>query len=174
MEVKKNIQTKIKIVSISILFLFIIGYAFNRTSFLSQGVDLEIENLEDGQVLQERSFVLKGVARRAVLLTINGRELFIDQEGNFEDILVLHPGLNKIVIEAYDKFDSYTYLHYTIWHETQTNTESILSHYQINKNSDTEAMLEEQTETEAVTEPVPLEESNEIETESLEIINLET
>lgn len=136
MKQKKTLQSIIRIGLISGLFLFIIIYTRSRTAFLSQGVSLKIENIENGQIFTSRILTLEGIAKRAVMLTINNRELFIDEYGNFEDMFILQPGMNTIVIEAYDKFDTYKKLTYTVWYQTETNSKTILEHYARNHNSD--------------------------------------
>jgi len=147
MENRKSLKSIIRISLISALFIFIVLYAHSRTAFLSQGVSLSVENLENGQTIHTRTLTLEGTAKRAIMLTINNRELLIDEEGKFKDILVLHPGLNILTIEAEDRFNNYKELTYTVWHETESNTENTLERYKTNHNSNTVAeTLEENTQ----------------------------
>ncbi len=149
MKIKKPLISIVRISLLSLLFIFIIMYAHSRTAFLSQGVSLSVENLENGQTIRTRTFTIQGTAKRAVLLTINNRELVIDEEGTFKDIVLLHPGLNVFTIEAYDRFDNYKTITYTVWHETQTTTQNTLEHYKNNHASNTkETQIPEDTPTE--------------------------
>ena len=45
-----------------------------------------------------------GNAKNATNLTLNGREISVDQEGNFNETIALLPGYNIINITAKDKF----------------------------------------------------------------------
>lgn len=121
MEYKKSFKSLVGTGLIILLFLFIIIYTRSRTSFLSQGVSLSVENLEDGQRFSSRVLNLEGTAKRAVMLTINNREVLIDENGDFEDTLILYPGLNILTIEAQDKFENYKQLRYSVWNTSETN-----------------------------------------------------
>ncbi|MDQ5953112.1 MAG: hypothetical protein QG551_340 [Patescibacteria group bacterium] len=75
---------------------------------ISMGVDLVVENIENGGVYTEGVIELKGNAKRAKVLEINGREITINQNGDFTDFLVLSPGYNIITVSAEDKFGKIT------------------------------------------------------------------
>ncbi len=45
-----------------------------------------------------------GNAKNATSLTLNGREISIDQSGNFNETIMLLSGYNVITIKAEDKF----------------------------------------------------------------------
>ena len=52
---------------------------------ISMGVDLVVENIENGGVYTEGVIELTGNAKRAKVLEINGREITINQNGDFTD-----------------------------------------------------------------------------------------
>jgi hypothetical protein len=102
-----------KILRISLLvgfFLFIIIYAFFISHDLIFGVKIKNVNL-DGLPMQSGSTVTKNVikitgnAKNAVKLTLNGREISIDQAGNFEETIALLSGYNMVSIGAVDQFE---------------------------------------------------------------------
>jgi len=111
-----NQDTKkiIKIALISILFLFIVVYAFFRSKDLLFGVKIENVNIIVPEALLLENSISKasgtnirnitGIAKNAIKLTLNGREISIDQEGNFNETIILLPGYNIIDIKAQDKF----------------------------------------------------------------------
>lgn len=129
MEHKKSFKSIVRNGLIFLLFLFIVIYAHSRTAFLSQGVSLSVENLEDGQTMSSRVLTLEGSAKRAVMLTINNREVLIDEKGGFKDTIVLYPGINILTIEAQDKFDNYKQLRYTVWHKSDSTTEHVRDNF---------------------------------------------
>jgi hypothetical protein len=94
----------IKISSITVLFLFIILYAFFRSKDLVFGVHIKDVNLVDGKKVENNIINVSGNAKNAVILTLNGREISIDQNGNWNETIVVLPGYNVVKINAKDKF----------------------------------------------------------------------
>lgn len=133
MQRKKSFKSLIQIVLISIFFAFIIFYAYSRTSLLSQGPSLSLKNLQNGQTISTRTLTLEGNAKRAIKLTLNNREILIDQDGNFKDLIILHPGLNLLVLEAKDKFNNHKQISYTVWHQSEISIETVLESYKNSK-----------------------------------------
>ncbi|HEU0085718.1 MAG TPA: hypothetical protein VFQ59_02045 [Candidatus Paceibacterota bacterium] len=93
-----------RIVSLSILLLFILGYGTFRASGLLFGVKIKDINISEGAVIEESIFVIRGNAKNAIEISINGREIWIDQEGNFHEAIAFLPGYNMVNIQAKDKF----------------------------------------------------------------------
>lgn len=98
---KKSIKWWIGIVSCISLFAVIGIFGYDKMLFIFKGVRINA-NLEknfDSSIAH-----IIGKAPKATYLTLNGREIFIDKEGNFsEDILIL-PGFSVITLDAKDKF----------------------------------------------------------------------
>ena len=101
-----NISAKkiLKIASLSIFFILIIGYAFFVSKDLIFGVKIKNVNITDGMVVDESAQKVTGNAKNAVKLTLNGREIHINQAGDFNEIIALLSGYNIISIRAQDKF----------------------------------------------------------------------
>lgn len=106
----KNYQLKtiIKVVAIGVFSLSILIYVILKTQAVSTGVKLHVEGISDGAVYSESTLLISGNAARAKHLLVNGREIFINQTGDFSDTLVLSPGYNIMTIEAEDKFGTIT------------------------------------------------------------------
>lgn len=100
----RNSKKIIKIIVLSLFFLFIIVYAFFRSSDLIFGVKIRNINITDGAKVTEEVLNIVGNAKNAKNLTLNGREISIDKDGNFTETIVLLPGYNIITVEAMDKF----------------------------------------------------------------------
>lgn len=94
----------LKILVLSIFFIFIIVYAFFRSRELIFGVEIKNVNLENGGTYIESVQNITGIAKNAVKLTLNGREISIDKDGNFNESIALLSGYNIMSIEATDKF----------------------------------------------------------------------
>jgi hypothetical protein len=91
-------------ISLLVFFILIITYAFFRSQDLIFGVKIRNVNLADGMEITERVMKVTGNAKNAINLTLNGREITIDQDGNFNETIALLPGYNIITIKALDKF----------------------------------------------------------------------
>ena len=92
-----------RIISLSILFIFIIIYVIFRSQGLIFGVKIKNVNLINGKVTESTQKVT-GKAKNAIELTLNDRGISIDQDGNFSETISLLPGYNTISIKAKDKF----------------------------------------------------------------------
>ena len=99
-----NAKKIIKIAGLSIFFILIIIYAFFRSEDLIFGVKIQNVNIVDGATLADNILKITGNAKNAIKLTLNGREISIDQQGNFSETIALLGGYNIINIKAEDKF----------------------------------------------------------------------
>ena len=100
---------KIKVAIFAVFFLFIALYGFLRSTDLLFGVKIKKITLnglpaESGSVLNESVVKISGNAKNAVKLALNGREISVDLEGNFEETIALLSGYNIVSIQATDKF----------------------------------------------------------------------
>ena len=94
----------LKWVLLTLFFLFIIFYAFWRSKDLVFGVKIKNVNVVDGARVENSVVNMTGNAQNAVNLTLNGREISIDQAGNFNETIALLSGYNVINLKAQDKF----------------------------------------------------------------------
>lgn len=99
-----NAKKILKIAGLSIFFILIIIYAFFRSHDLIFGVKIKNVNIVDGTKVASNILEITGNAKNATNLTLNGREISIDQEGNFNETIVLLIGYNIMNIKAQDKF----------------------------------------------------------------------
>ena len=104
---------------LAIFFLFIISYAFFTSRDLLFGVKIRNVNLTDGATFSERVTEVSGKAKNAIHLSLNGRPIFIDQRGNFDETIALLPGYNIINIRAEDKFGNIDEHNYQIMLKNQ-------------------------------------------------------
>jgi len=70
-------------------FLFIVIFVFFNSKNLILGVKIKNVNLVDNEKVSDNILKITGVAKNAVELALNGRKISIDQDGNFDETIVL-------------------------------------------------------------------------------------
>ncbi len=109
------------------LFLFIIGYSIFQTKAISRGVTLNIPDLKDGEVSDSEILTLAGTAIHATHLSVNNKEIVIDEKNNFLEELVLSDGYNIITVEAKDKFGKITKKSFRVLYEANDKNTDVVS-----------------------------------------------
>lgn len=99
-----NFKKILKSTVLILFFVFIILYAFFRGRALIFGTDIKNVNITDGATITESVLDITGVAKNASKITLNGREIVIDKDGNFYESIALISGYNIVSIYAEDKF----------------------------------------------------------------------
>jgi len=99
---EKNIKWWIKLCSCFMLFLIIGVFAYFKMSFLMNGVKIEanISRLEENDNL----VVVEGFAKNATKITLNNREIYINKNGYFRELISPLDGFSVVSISAEDKF----------------------------------------------------------------------
>lgn len=97
----KNIKWWIGIISCITLFAIIGVFGFEKMSFVFSGVKIEatMEKQENSSLA-----TIKGNASKAVYLSLNGREIFIEKNGDFSESIAMLPGFSIVTLNAKDKF----------------------------------------------------------------------
>lgn len=88
--------------------LLVISYGLYETRGLLGGPIVEISEPTDGFVTASSTVFLKGRAARASQITVNGRDILIDQNGKFSEELLLRPGHTILELKAVDSFQRKT------------------------------------------------------------------
>ena len=106
---QNHVKKIVKVGGLSIFFILIIIYAILGSKDLIFGVKIRNVNLDglpvqSGATVIENIIKLTGTAKNAINLTLNGREISVDQSGNFNETIALLSGYNIINIKAKDKF----------------------------------------------------------------------
>lgn len=151
-----KIKKRVRMGLVVLLFAIIILYANNRTSFLSQGVNLVVDDISNGQIVFEEELTVQGQALRATQLLLNGREIAINQEGHFSELILLSPGLNTIRIRAQDKFGKYKEITYNILYEENKDEpqtlDTLLQNLHNTLQTNTETLLDSSLTPETISE----------------------
>jgi hypothetical protein len=103
---KKSITWWIGALACAVLFGSIGVFAYAKTQSLLDGVRLvaTISHPDSNSPLVE----VRGKAPNAVHVTLDGREIFITQDGTFDEKVALLPGLGVVTIDAKSKFGETT------------------------------------------------------------------
>lgn len=98
---RRSIKWWIRIGSCVMLFVVIFSFTLFKTRMIIRGVQIVASIVEEkGSPIAS----IKGVAKNAVFLTLNGREIFIDKDGSFNETTALSPGVSVVTLSAKDKF----------------------------------------------------------------------
>lgn len=97
----KNIKWWSSITSCAMLFIIIGVFAWEKMSFLVVGVQIEARIERDANTSITK---VVGKAPNATYISLNGREIFIDKDGSFNETIALIPGFSVVTIDATDKF----------------------------------------------------------------------
>ena len=100
----QDVKKIVKVGGLVVFFILIVVYAFFVSKDLIFGIKIKEVNLINGATAKESVLKITGNARNAINLTLNGREISVDQEGNFNETIALLLGYNIISIRAQDKF----------------------------------------------------------------------
>jgi hypothetical protein len=94
-----------RIMSVGIWVLFIlciIGYAIYQSRAVREGPVITVSTPQNGATVTEPLIRVSGVATQAKELYLDGRGIFIDLKGHFNEELLLLPGYNIIELTAKD------------------------------------------------------------------------
>ena len=86
-----------------LLASFFIYFLFSFQSFW-RGPRLAIDFPEEGAGLNNSHVLVKGRVRDITKLELNGRPIYTDENGDFEEELILASGLNIIELKADGRF----------------------------------------------------------------------
>jgi hypothetical protein len=97
----KNIKWWIGIISCIALFSVIMIFGYEKMCFIWKGVEIKatIKQANNSPLA-----TVSGNASKATYLALNGREIFIDKDGNFTESIVVLPGFSIVTLNARDKF----------------------------------------------------------------------
>jgi len=104
MGLRKILQAALGI-GLAVLIVVYAGYKFQD---FWRGPTITVTHPQDGASFADPVVRLSGTAKRIAFLSLNGKQIYTDPSGQFEETLLLSPGHNIITISAEDKFDRET------------------------------------------------------------------
>jgi hypothetical protein len=88
-------------IGLGILFVIYVGF---QTRYLIFGPQLSIETPEDGAVVHEPAVTISGKATNVAYISLNGRQIFTDEEGRWSEKLIVAEGVSIMTVRVRDRF----------------------------------------------------------------------
>ena len=98
----------VRIVAGVVIGIVVAGYAAFEARGIVAGPSLAVAQPIPGTTIAEPVIRLTGTAERISKITLDGRQIFVSEEGAFDEPVILAPGYNEILLEAWDRFDKKT------------------------------------------------------------------
>ena len=92
------------IFTIAILASVVLGYTYYRTTDLLLGPQIIIETPANGTTIEESLVHIRGTTKNITNITLNGRNIFVDESGTIKESLLLTYGYNVLELSAKDRF----------------------------------------------------------------------
>ena len=97
-----------RVTTIIVFALFIGGYSYFQARKLIVGPKIVIESPQNGTSVQEPLVEIKGRATNIKDISLDDRPIFIDEQGKFDEKLLVPPGYTIITMKATDRFGGKT------------------------------------------------------------------
>ena len=86
------------------LFIFLVAYSLYQARALLIGPRVGITSPKDCQVASDPIIVIEGQSRNVAWISLNGHQIFTDEEGNWSEKLIVSEGMSIMTVEASDRF----------------------------------------------------------------------
>jgi hypothetical protein len=86
------------------LFVVLTAYSLYQARALLIGPRVWVTNLKDGEVVNTPLVVVEGQSRNIAWISLNGRQIFTDENGNWSEKLIVSEGTSIMTVEASDRF----------------------------------------------------------------------
>ena len=100
-----NIRKYLKVGITIIVIIIVLGYAYSRSKDLIEGPSINITYPSNGATLSTPLLTITGIALHIAFITLDDRQIFVDENGNLKEQLLLQYGYNIISIKATDRFN---------------------------------------------------------------------
>ena len=101
---RRRTKFYIKTVSISLIFLFILIYALFQARNLLLGPQITDILPETGARVSSSSIEITGATKNIKRLTLNDREIVMDEKGRFDEKLLIPKGYTIMKLQGWDRF----------------------------------------------------------------------
>ncbi len=98
----------VRVIAGIVIGITVAGYAAFEARGIVAGPSLTVTQPTPGTTITEPAIRLIGTAERISKITLDGRQIFVSEEGAFDEPVILAPGYNEILVEAWDRFDKKT------------------------------------------------------------------
>ena len=93
-----------------IILLAVLGYGYSKMKNFLNGPKISVTTPENGATAGTSTEVIRGMAKNVSSLSLDDRPIFVDEQGNFSEIVALLPGYNILSLKGTDKFGKKTEL----------------------------------------------------------------
>lgn len=104
MSVKESFLEKSKVWVFVILAVIILIYFFSRIFNFLYGPIIKIYSPSKGEIVKTETFYVDGNVKNVKNISINGKDITIDEKGNFKEEIIAKSPYTLVVIEAIDKY----------------------------------------------------------------------
>ncbi|MFA5842011.1 MAG: hypothetical protein WC835_03585 [Candidatus Paceibacterota bacterium] len=98
----------LKIGFIAIILVVVFGYGYFKIRNLLLGPTISVSEPINGQIFASSTISIRGLAKNVSSLSLNDRPIFVNEKGDFSEIMALSPGYNIISLKGADKFGKKT------------------------------------------------------------------
>src|SRR5688500_16342132 len=92
------------VIAATVVAAIVILYAYNRFEGFLAGPSIEIDSPPNGSTVNTVLLTLEGIAKQVAFITLNDRQIFVNEEGAIYEQMLLFPGYNIISLKATDRF----------------------------------------------------------------------
>jgi hypothetical protein len=101
---RTNIIRLLKFGGIAVFAMCIIAYAIWRSLNYARGPVIHVVEPLSGASVSSQTVSVRGQALRVSNLSLNGMPVSVDEQGNFDEQIIVFPGINKLTLSANDQF----------------------------------------------------------------------
>lgn len=100
-----GLKRVLHISGIVLLISVVFGYSYLEARNMLLGPHVVVTEPQNGATVTDMLLPVSGQVRNVQQISLNGRDIFIDESGNFNETVLLYPGHNRIVVEGRDRFE---------------------------------------------------------------------
>lgn len=101
---REKIKKLIRFGLSSLVILLVMGFVAYQSRNIILGPQIKIESPTNGRTAENSLVKIVGIAKNISEIKLNGRNIFVDEAGRFNERILLSYGYNTIVIEGRDRF----------------------------------------------------------------------
>ncbi len=101
---RKRIKRFIRIWIIIGVLTIHLGYAAFQAQTFVKGPRINVDAPQNGQTVVSPLLNVRGSAQNLSFITLNGNKIFTDEQGMFDESILLSPGYNIVTLWAQDRF----------------------------------------------------------------------
>ena len=101
---QQNGKILLKVSIVILIIVCIVGYSLYQAQNLIKGPQISIDYPLNGSTIDTSAISIKGRAHNVAYISLNDRQIYVDEYGMFDEELLLGPGYNVWKLEAKDKF----------------------------------------------------------------------